>query len=211
METLILLCLLFIILLLLYDKIAVKPAVKKDKRQDSTFPGLPAIMGQAKPHQRLSVPLDDTDNQRNDTAGTGTMPGPEIDGNDPARNIPVPEVPEQTFSPDPDLAAEEEEWNGNGAPNGEDGFATGVSFEELSTLGSLLQQEMPEEARRKHAADIVHRIQGTELLHLLENSMDDAARKIAWLLDGAKDTEPDPDATASRNTNPDAFDIGEYL
>jgi len=211
METLLLLCLLLIILLLLYDKLAVKQAIKKHSRQDNTSPDLTPIMGQAKPHQRLAVLPDATKSQQCETAGSGTMPGPETAGNDLADVLASHREPEPAFSSGPDLAEEEDEWNRSGAPNGEDGFATGVSFEELSTLSRVLQQGMPEEAQRRYAAGIVHRIQGTELLHLLENSMEDTARKIARLLDSKKDGGPNTDATASRDTAPDAFDIGEYL
>jgi hypothetical protein len=47
------------------------------------------------------------------------------------------------------LEEEEEEWNRYGISGGDDGFAQGVTFEELSSVGVLLQKEKLEQPKRK--------------------------------------------------------------
>jgi hypothetical protein len=62
--------------------------------------------------------------------------------------IPQEEL-DEVFSNIPDLEEEEEEWNRYGIPGGDDGFAQGVTFEELSSVGVLLQKEKLEQPKRK--------------------------------------------------------------
>ena len=61
-------------------------------------------------------------------------------------------------------------------------LAQGVIFEELISMGALLQKENLEQSQKEAAVAIVQKIQGTELFSLLENYMGDASRKIAELL-----------------------------
>ena len=123
----------------------------------------------------------------------------------------VQEELDEVFGGEPDFDQEEEEWRRYREPNGEDGFATGVTFDELSTVGALLQQEALEPALQEQAVEIVHKIQGTELFSLLENSIEDASQKIARLLDKTIETETDSGSSTMRNKGLDGFDIGEFV
>src|SRR5690606_11199761 len=87
--------------------------------------------------------------------------------------IPQEEL-DEVFSNQPDFEEEEEEWNGYGISGGDNGFAQGVTFEELGAVGMLLQKEKLEPSQKETAIATVQKIQGTELFSLLENSIEGA-------------------------------------
>ena len=84
-------------------------------------------------------------------------------------------------------------------------------FDKLTTVGAWLEQDMLEPAQQQKAVDIVQRLQGTELLSLLENSMDGASRKIAELLDKSLSAETDFSSPDLRKSDLEGFDIGEFV
>lgn len=61
-------------------------------------------------------------------------------------------------------------------------FDTGVTFQELSNVGQMIQQNMLEPSLERQAVDIIQKIQGSELFYLLENSLEDGPKRIAGLL-----------------------------
>ncbi len=64
----------------------------------------------------------------------------EIDEVDVDIQIPQEEL-DEVFGSMPDFEEEEGEWNRYGISGGNDGFAQGVTFEELSSVGMLLQKK----------------------------------------------------------------------
>jgi len=105
---------------------------------------------------------------------------------------------------------EEQEWQYQEDSETESGFATGVTFQELSTAGQLLTQDVLEPDLERQAVSIIQKIQGTELFSLLENSLDDASTKIVSLLN--KSTPNDLEAVSSKGNNGvEGFDIGEFV
>ncbi|HRP33458.1 MAG TPA: conjugal transfer protein TraD, partial [Agriterribacter sp.] len=78
-------------------------------------------------------------------------------------------------------------------------------------VGALLQQEALEPALQEQAVEIVHKIQGTELFSLLENSIENASQKIARLLDKGMSIDTDSGSSTMRNKGFDGFDIGEFV
>lgn len=211
METVIVICLLIIIALLLQDKVVINKRPARKPTKEKTNPDLPDIMGQPKPLKRLSVPISTNERQ---------TPEPEID---PANldieyddneeigiQIPQEEL-DDVFTDVPDLEEEEEEWQGYGTVGNDNGLATGVTFEELSSAGMLLQKEKLEPSQKETAATIVHKVQGTELFGLLENSMEGASRKIAELLDQSLSVENDSGSSYLRKNDMGDFDIGEFV
>ncbi|MGV0755368.1 hypothetical protein [Empedobacter brevis] len=118
---------------------------------------------------------------------------------------------DEVFGSVPDLGEIEEEWNRYGISGSENGFATGVTFEELNNVGGLLQKEKLEPAQKETAIDIVQRLQGTELFALLENSIGDASRKIAELLDSSLTSETKDNSSNLRKDDINDFDIGEFV
>ncbi len=207
MEILILICLLIVIVLLLRDKIAIKRAHKRQSGKPGITDELPDIMGVPKSH---TVPKNAANSQKD--KATIEVNSFDTETKEPGFDIQIPqEELDEVFDELPDFEEEEEEWNRHREPNGEDGFAMGVTFEELSTVGALLQQEVLGAAFEEQAVDIVQKIQGTELFNLLENSMGNASQKIARLLDKSISKETDSDSSIMRNNDLDDFDIGEFV
>jgi hypothetical protein len=210
MEIVIVICLVIVIILLLHDKIVIRNVSGKEGRPEQNFPVLPEIMGRPKPKARLVVPKKDMPRQLIKSQEEEASFESETDEDGFDIEIPQEEL-DEVFGVVPDLDEEEDEWRKYGEPNGEDGFATGVTFEELSTVGRLLHQEMLEPALHDRAVDIVHRIQGTDLFSLLENSIENASQKIARLLDKSIQQEIDSGSSTMRNKGLSDFDIREFV
>ena len=211
MEIVIVICLLIVIVLLLQDKIVIHKRSKQEPPQKKVNPNLPDIMGQPKPVERLSVPNTATERQIQEPEINPTNLDIEYDENEIVGiQIPQEEL-DEVFRNMPDFEEEEEEWNRYGISGGDDGFAQGVTFEELSSVGMLLQKEKLEPSQKETAIAIVQKIQGTELFSLLENSMESASRKIAELLDGSLSPETDAGSPTLRKNDLSDFDIGEFV
>lgn len=211
METAIVICLLIVIALLLQDKIVIKKRSKQKPPQKKVNPNLPDIMGQPKPVERLSVPNTTNERQIQEPEINPANLDIEYDENENVGiQIPQEEL-DEVFRNIPDLEEEEEEWNRYGISGGDDGFAQGVTFEELSSVGVLLQKEELEPAQKETAIAIVQKIQGTELFSLLESSIEGATRKIAELFDSTLTTETEAGSSNLRKNNFEDFDIGEFL
>jgi len=212
MEIVIVICLLIVIVLLLQDKIIIKKRSKQKPPQKKVNPNLPDIMGQPKSVERLSMPNAANERQIEEPEINPANLDIEYDENE-NRSIQIPqEELDEVFSNQPDFEEEEEEWNRYGISGGDNGFAQGVTFEELSSVGMLLQQEKLESSQKETAIAIVQKIQGTDLFSLLENSMEGAAQKIAALLDsGVPGKEMDSGSSNLRKNNINDFDIGEFV
>lgn len=212
MEIIIVICLLIVIVLLVRDKIVIKKVVKSKPQQPLVNPDLPEIMGQPKPIERHVVPTTATKRQKEEQEDIADNFEAETEGKGFAREIPPEELDEVFGSePDFDFKDEEDEWKEQGLPNSDNGFARGVTFNELSTVEALLQQDVLEPASQQQAVDIVQRLQGTELFSLLENSIEGASRKIAELLDKSLPAEADFSSSDLRKSSLDDFDIGEFV
>jgi hypothetical protein len=211
MEILIVTCLLIVIALLLQDKIVIKKRSEKKTTLEKVNPNLPDIMGQPKPVIRLSPPNSANERQIQEPDINPANLDIEYDENeDVGIQVPQEEL-DEVFSNMPDFDEEEEEWNRYGTSGGDDGFAQGVTFEELSSVGALLQKEKLETTQKETAVAIVQKLQGTELFSLLENSIEGASRKIAELLDNTLSTETEAGSSTLRKKDVSDFDIGEFV
>ena len=211
MENVIVICLLIVIVLLLQDKIVIKKRSEQQQpKQEKVNPNLPDIMGQPKPVRSLSVPNNASESQIEETEINPHNLDIEYDKNENVGiQIPQEEL-DEVFSNMPDFEEEEEEWNRYGISAGDDSLAQGVTYDELSSVGVLLQKEKLEQAQKETAIVIVQKIQGTELFSLLENSIEGASRKIAMLLDSSL-SEPDSGSSTLRKNDLGDFDIGEFV
>ena len=211
MENVIVICLLIVIVLLLQDKIVIKKRPEQQQpKQDKVNPNLPDIMGQPKPVRSLSVPNSANERQIEETEINPDNLDIEYDKNENVGiQIPQEEL-DEVFSNMPDFEQEEEEWNRDGISAGDDSLAQGVTYDELSSVGVLLQKEKLEQAQKETAIAIVQKIQGTELFNLLENSIEGASRKIAMLLDSSL-SEVDSGSSTLRKNDLGDFDIGEFV
>ena len=211
METIIVICLLLVIALLVQDKIIIHKKSKQEPSQKKVNPNLPDIMGQPKSVQRLAAP---------DTANESQILEPEINPADldieydENENVSV-QMPQSAlddvFSNGPDLEEEEEEWNRYGISGSDESLAQGVTYEELSSVGVLLQKENLQQYQKETAAAVVQRLQGTELFSLLENSIEGASRKIAKLLDSTLSSETKDRSSSLRKNDLERFDIGDFV
>ena len=210
METVIVICLLIIIVLLLQDKIVILSRTEQKPSQEKVNPNLPDIMGQPKPVRSLSLPRQVNESQKKEQEQQKDNFDLDIDSKKVNMQIPQEEL-DEVFRNIPDLEQEEEEWNRYGISGEHDGFAQGVTFEELSTVGMLLQKEKLEPSQKETVVAIVQKTQGTELFGLLENSMESASRKIAELLDSSLSSETDASSSNLRKNDLEEFDIGEFV
>lgn len=212
MEIIIVICLLIVIVLLAKDKIIIKKVVKGKPEQSTVNPDVPEIVGRPKPVERHIVPTTATKRQKEEQEEIPDNFETETHETGFAREIP-PEELDEVFRSEPvsDFENEDEEWEEQGLPNSDNGFATGVTYEELTTVGALLQKDILEPASQQKAVDIVQRMQGTELFSLLENSIEGASRKIAELLDKSLPTGADFSSSDVRKSDVSDFDIGEFV
>lgn len=211
MEIVIVICLLIVIFLLVQDKIIIKKRSEQKPTQGKINPNLPDIMGQPKPLRSLSVPNTANERQIDEDEINPDNLDIEYDENENVGiQIPQEEL-DEVFRNMPDLDEEEEEWNRYGISGGDDSLAQGVTYEELSSVGVLLQKENLEQSQKETAVAIVQRLQGTELFSLLENSIEGASRKIAELLDSTLSSESDDSSSSLRKSDLNDFDIGEFV
>lgn len=207
MEQLIIIWLLLIIILLLWDKKFINQL--HHKKSAEADPPLPSIVGKARPEERKLQPSDVNQEQ-----GESTVPKANNFDSETKE-----EVFENTASKkeldgilvkNNDWQDEEEDWQYRYDSKIESGFATGVTFQELSTAGQLLQQDMLEPDLEQQAVTTIQKIQGTELFDLLENSIHDASTRIAALLIQSTSNQ-DEDIPLKRKNNAEGFDIGEFV
>ena len=207
MEQFIIIGLLLIIILLLRDK----KFINKHPKQKSTEAQLavPSVMGKAKIEERKPTPFvvdqgqeefiapiaDNFDSETKEEVSENTALKKKLD------EILVKNI----YGDD-----EEEDWQYQDDPKIESGFATGVTFQELSTAGQLLQRDVLEPDLEQQAVHIIQKIQGTELFDLLENSLDDASKRIAALLSQSISNEDDK-ISFKRKDDADGFDIGVFV
>lgn len=211
MEIVIVICLLIVIALLVQDKIVIKKSSERKPIQEKSNTKLPDIMGQPRPKRSLSVPNNATESQVEELEINPDNFDIEYDENENVGiQIPQEEL-DEVFSNMPDFDEEEEEWNRYELSDGDNGFAQGVTFEELNFVGILLQKEKLEQSQKETAIAIVQKIQGTELFSLLENSMEGASRKIAELLDSTLSSETEAGSSTLRKNYLGDFDIREFV
>ncbi|MEN4761662.1 hypothetical protein ABEG63_15100 [Chryseobacterium sp. C39-AII1] len=121
------------------------------------------------------------------------------------------EEPEKNLNSELDFFEEEEEWKKYRIIEEDNGFAQGVTFEELDTTKMILQQEVCDTSEKKTAVAVVQKIYGTDLYTLLENSIENASYKIAELLDKSFDDEYEDSTPFLQNDNIREFDIGKFI
>ncbi len=212
METLIVICLIIVIILLLKDKVVINNTVRREEKPEHQRPDLQDIMGLPKLVERQTVPMSATKSQSDERDGIADnfetetyeiglgLENPQIEGD-----------PDEVFGSMSDFENEEDKWDEYEFEDSDIAFATGVTFDELTTAGIWLEQDTLEPAQQQKAVDIVQRLQGTELLSLLENSMDGASRKIAALLDKSLSAGTDFSSPDLRKSDLEDFDIGEFV
>lgn len=212
METIIVICLLIVIALLLQDKIVIKKRAEQKKPvKEKVNTNLPDVMGQPKLVKSPSVPNTTNEIQIQKSEINPANLDIEYDNNEIVGiQIPQEEL-EAVFSNLPDFKEEEEEWNRYRMFSRDSGFAQGVTFEELSQVEILLQNENLEQDQKNTVVTLVQKLEGTDLFALLENSMEGASQKIAELLDSTLSSEKRTSSSNLRKNDLEDFDIEKFL
>lgn len=205
MEQIIIIALIIVIVMILLNRKFSISIREKDNVTKRT--NLPSIMGDTKPRERYSLPIDTNEGQNNvqfteENNFESETTEEEFENVDTAKNLGEISVKNEDWQ-------EDEDWKYQHS-NVESGFATGVTFQELSTAGQLLQKETLEPDLEQQAVDIIQKIQGTELFDLLESSLGDASKRIASLLKESISNE-DEIISSKRSNSSDSFDIGEFI
>ena len=210
MEKIIIVSLLAVIAILLYLWTKAKNSNQPNKTQNDSLPGVPDIVGRPKLGGRPAEPTQASGTQNSDnTPATSTFDNVNKRAVKPA--IPQEEPDDESL---PDWDDEEEEMKGyaaNTAHRIEDGLATGVTYDELAAVGQLLQRKALKASEKKSTVSVASKIDGTELMHMLETAVGDASKKIAKLLARADDYESDSGSSLLRNDNEGNFNIGDYV
>ncbi|MGX9987159.1 hypothetical protein [Soonwooa purpurea] len=204
MEQKIIIGLLFIIILILWDK----KFISNKKSSTEKELKLPSIMGKTKKEERNVKPSAADVGQEESIVSNTNIFESETKGEE-FENIPLKKDLDEILINTNDWE-EEEDWYNQNNSEIESGFATGVTFQELSTAGQLLQEEILEPDLEQQAVDIIQKIQGTELFNLLEHSLGDASKRIAHLLN--QSTSDDESQISFKGKNDaEGFDIGEFV
>ncbi|WP_426478117.1 hypothetical protein ACP3T3_01140 [Chryseobacterium sp. CBSDS_008] len=198
MEQLTIIGLLIIIILILLDR----NFSINTRGKDSSNPkkNLPSIIGETKKEERKPVPSDADHGQKESIVTKANNFDSETKG----------DVFDDILVKNNDWYDEEEDWQYQDDSKIESGFATGVTFQELSTAGQLLQQDVLKPDLERQAVDIIQGIQGTELFDLLENSLGDASKRIASLLSSSISND-DEIVSSKQSNSSDSFDIRKFV
>ena len=212
METLIVICLIIVIILLLKDKVIINKTVRREVKREKPSLELPDIMGLPRHVERQALPKRAAKSQSGEDGGIADNFGTETSGIGVGLENPQIEgEPDEVLGNMSGFENEEDEWDEYGFEDSDNEFATGVTFDELMTVGAWLEQDALEPAQQQKAVDIVQRLQGTELFGLLENSMGGASQRVAELLDRSLSTGTDFSSPDLRKSDFEDFDIGEFV
>lgn len=209
MEQLIIIGLLLVIILLLWDKKFTNQNQYPKEKSAETHLNVPSIMGKTKIEERMLQPSNANQSQNESIVpkinNFDSEIKEEVFKNTDSRN----EIDEILVKND-DWEDEEEDWKYQDDSKNDNGFATGVTFQELSTAGHLLQQDILEPHLKQQAIDIIQRIEGTKLFDLLENSLNDASQRVAFLISQSILNDDQVNSFKHRD-NLTEFDINEFI
>lgn len=210
MEIVIVICLFIIIVLLVKDKIVIKKRIVTKLHQGKIKTGLPDIMGEPKPSRSLLESNIDKRSQIEEPVIDPSNFDIKYDEHESVDiQIPLEEL-DEVFNNQTNFEEEEKEWDSYRVSSDDNSLALGVTIEELSSVGMLLQQDKLETSQKEVAVAIIQKLQGTELFSLLEDSIADASRKIAELLDSSLLTYTGT-SSSMRNIDLNEFDIEDFV
>lgn len=207
MEQLIIIGLLLIIILLMWERKSTNHHPKE--KSTETHQALPSIMGKTRMEKRKLQPFNAEQGQGESVVTKANNFDSETK-EEVIENTASKKELDEILVINNDWEDEEEDWQYQDDSKIESGFATGVTFQELSTAGQLLQQDVLKPDLEQQAVTIIQKIQGTELFDLLENSLDDASKRIAALLSNSTSNE-DQRISFKHKDGAEGFDIGEFI
>lgn len=197
METLILICLILIIILLLYDKVYPTKELRKPNKPTEQQVSKEDILGRPK----TSVLEPDPKNVR--VASLQVVHNDQADVFEEENSLVSDEAEDD---PEVNYDEEEEEWRYYSYIQDDQGFAQGVTFEELQSFHNFVKNNQSETTNNGQLLETTKKIQGTELFSLMQSSVEGASKKIAQLLDSTLDSP-----NIKWDNAQDSFDINDYL
>lgn len=210
MEKIIIVVLLGVIATLLYLRAKAKNNNQPNQKQNDPLPGVPDIVGRPKVGGCPALPTQAIEAEK-DSSATVSPNFDTLNKRETTLQIPQEEPDEEHI---PDWDDEEEEmkgYAGNVVYSIDEGLATGVTYDELAIVGQLLERNAIEASEKETAVVISSKIDGTELMHMLETAVGGASKRIAKLLNQTDDHESDSGSSSLRNNYEHNFDIGDYV
>lgn len=210
MEKIIIAVLLGVIAFLLYLWGMAKNNHQPNKTQIDPLPGVPDIVGRPRMGGRPALPKQAIETENGSSAPVAYN----FDTVNKWKNkLPIlQEEPDEEHIPD--WEDEEEDMKGyaaNAVYSIDDGLATGVTYDELVAMGKMLERNVLQACEKELTVSLASKIDGTELMHMLETAVGDASKRIAKLLNQADDSESDLGSSYLRNDDEDNFNIEDYV
>ena len=173
-------------------------------------PKTPEIMGTARQPERQSMPNDAMRSQTENRTEKAVTFAREIPNAELDQVFGTEETDEIDFREDPDPDEDEVDWQDEETDlqahrsTGDDDFATGATFGELSRTADLLQKAELHAHEQKIVLDLAERLQQTDLWEKFTDAIPQANEKIAKMLD----TSPRTVKTAE---DYQSFDIRNFV
>ncbi len=199
-QTVILFCLIVVIILLLVDKVRfIKPQRKIFRKVEQIAE--PDVIGKVTIPEKEKKPVWLANRKKliEQMLTNKTDQGNE----DPTRNDREKEDASSFNNEEPDET--------DNIPVDDDRFGQAVSLNELSKVGDLLKQDNMDAAQEKETSYILHKMEGTEFLAMMQQSIDGASQKIARLLDKSLSEKDNVIPKENQNNALDNFDIGDFI
>lgn len=200
LQIVILICLIVVIILLLVDKVKfIKPQSKIYRKVAQKAE--PDVIGKVTIPEKEKAPIWLANRKK---LIEQMLANKADQGNDdPTRNEREKESASNFNNEPPD--------NTDNIPPDDDRFGQAVSLNELTKVGNLLQQDNLDAAQEKETSDIIQKIEGTEFLAIMQQSIDGASQKIARLLDKSLSEKHNGISKENQNNALDNFDIGDFI
>lgn len=200
MQIVILFCLIVVIILLLVDKVRfIKPQRKIFRKVEREAE--PDVIGKVTIPEKEKAPVWLANRKKLIEEMLANKA--DKDNDDATRNDQEKESASNSNIEEPD--------DTDNIPPDDDRFGQGVSLNELTKVGDLLQQDNLDAAQEKETSDIIQKIEGTEFLAIMQQSIDGTSQKIARLLDKSLSEKHNVIPKENQNNDLDNFDIGDFI
>ncbi len=199
-QIVILICLIVVIILLSVDKVKfIRPERKKYHEVEQN--NIPDVVGKVLVPEKEKTPAW-LANRKKLIEQMAANKG-EQENNDSGKNDQQEEVISNSTKEEPDDV--------DNVPPDDDHFGQAVSLNELIKVGNLLQQDNLDADQEKETNEIIQKIEGTEFLVMMQQSIEGASQKIARLLDKSLLEEHNVIPKENKDNALDNFDIGDFI
>lgn len=199
LQILILICLFAVIFLLSVDKVKIT-RLSKPPADEQVKMIEPDIMGKANRQTGQQRPPEEKLTYLNKFSGR-QAPVEHTENSEVTHASPIMDIDQFEYDSD------DEEDLDHEYPLYDDRFSSGVSLDELTKVGTLLQQDHLQTDQETEAIDILQKFEGTDIFEKLMESVENSSVKIARLLDKRLDEIKNESDLSGR----DNFQIEDFL